>query len=190
MTNFLDKQKELVQAAAGGDIGAFRRIYDHYLHQVTCTVGRYLGPGPELEDVVQEAFVALYGSLSSVSDYDTFGGWVYRVSRNIALSHLRKSSRSIDFVALKTLRDPSNQWENLTTREALRALYLAMECLSDDHREALIMYEIEGMTLQEIADLTEASINTVASRVRRGREQLIKIVKQTRSTATESGELA
>lgn len=167
----------LIRAAADGDMAAFRQLYGRYLDQVTRTVGRYLGPGPQVEDLVQEAFIALHKSLDGVSDYEAFGGWVYRVTRNVVISHLRKTPRSVHLVELHTLREPTDQWARLTAREKVRALYAALDCLSDDQREAVIMYEIEGDTLREIADKTDTSINTIASRVRRGREQLAKIIR-------------
>ncbi len=181
----MSEEATLVKAAAAGDKQAFREIYRRYLDQVTRTVGRYLGPCPEVEDVVQEAFVELHRSLDNVSDYDAFGGWVYRVARNVAISHVRKSPSSVDFVTLQTIKEPTNQWNKLEARERVRALYAAMDCLPDQQREAVIMYEIEGNTLQEIADQTDTSINTIASRVRRGREQLLKIIKSALSTSDQ-----
>jgi RNA polymerase sigma-70 factor, ECF subfamily len=182
---------ELIKAAAAGDVKSFRKLYDRYLDQVTCTVGRYLGPGPDVEDVVQDVFVELHRSLDRVSDPDAFGGWVYRVARNVAISHGRKKSNSVNFVALQSFKEPTSQWGKLKAREKLRALYVALECLSDEQREAIIMYEIEGNTLQEIADATDTSINTIASRVRRGRKQLLKLVKRALSTSQQkTGEKA
>jgi RNA polymerase sigma-70 factor, ECF subfamily len=166
----MSDEAELIQAAAAGDMQAFRALYERYLGQVTRTVGRYLGPCPQVEDVVQEAFIELHRSLDKVADYDAFGGWVYRVARNVAISHVRKSPRAVDFVRLQTLKEPTNQFSKLEARQKVRALYAAMDCLSDKQREAVVMYEIEGHTLQEIADQTDTSINTIASRVRRGRE--------------------
>lgn len=174
----MDDEPQLIEAAAGGDMQAFRRLYDRYLDQVTRVVGRYLGPRPQVEDVVQEAFVQLYDSLENVSDYDTFEGWVYRVARNVAISHARKRRSSVDFVELQTLRAPTDQWEKLAAREKVRALYAALDCLSDKKREAVIMYEIEGKTLREIADQTDTSINTIGSRVRRGRKKLAKLIRE------------
>ena len=184
-------EAKLIEAAANGDMQAFRELYERYLDQVTRTVGRYLGPGPELEDLVQEVFVEIHRSLDRVSDPETFGGWVYRVARNRAISHGRKKSNSVNFVALQAFKEPTNQWRRLAAREKLRALYVAMDCLSEEQREAIIMYEIEGNTLQEIADRTDTSINTIASRVRRGRKQLLKIVKRVLSTSNQkTGEKA
>lgn len=185
----MKEEAKLIIAAADGDMRAFRTLYERYLGQVTRTVGRYLGPGPELEDVVQDVFVELHRSLANVSDLDAFGGWVYRIARNVAISHGRKESNSVNFVALQTFKEPTNQWRRLKAREKLRALYVAMDCLSDEQREAVVMYEVEGRTLQEIADCTDTSINTIASRVRRGRKQLLKIIKRVRSTSEiEAGE--
>lgn len=178
-----DEEADLIRAAAAGDMAAFRKLYMLYLGQVTRTVGRYLGPSSDVEDVVQDVFVELHRSLSRVSDYDAFGGWVYRISRNVAISHVRQSSSSVDFVTLQTLKEPVDQWNRLAAREKVRALYVAMDCISEEQREAIIMYEIEGNTLQEIADYTDTSINTIASRVRRGREQLLNIMKRALSTS-------
>ena len=179
----MSRESTLIEAAATGDMEAFRRLYDRYLGQVTRTVGRYLGPSSEVEDVVQEAFVELYRSLGQVSDHDAFEGWVYRVARNVAISHIRKQPKSVDFVTLQTLKEPTDHWKKLAAREKVRVLYAAMDCLSDKQREAVIMYEIEGKKLQEIADETDTSINTIGSRVRRGRKQLLKIIKRAMSTS-------
>lgn len=176
---------ELIERSTAGDMEAFRALYDRYLDQVTRTVGRYLGPRPEVEDVVQEAFVELYDSLADVSDPDAFGGWVYRIARNVAISHVRKRRKKVDLSKLQTLRAPTDQWEKLAAREKVRALYAAMDCLSDKHRQAVVMYEIEGNTLREIAEETDTSINTIASRVRRGRKKLMKLIRRSLSASEQ-----
>ncbi len=167
-----------IEAAAQGDMEAFHQIYLRYVGEVTRTVGRYMGPGSHVEDAVQEAFIELHKSLGKVSEPERFGGWVHRVARNVAISHVRKRSRSVNLVTLQALKEPTNLWRRLKAREKLRAFYAALDCLSEEQREALIMYEIEGHTLQEIADARNTSINTIASRVRRGREQMVKILKR------------
>lgn len=185
----MNDEAKLIKAAASGNIKAFRRIYDQYLDQVTRTVGRYLGPCPDVEDVVQDAFIELHKSLDNVSDYGAFEGWVYRVARNVAISHRRRKRTSVNLAKLKQLRAPVDQWNKLAAREKVRALYAAMDCLSEKKREALILYEIEGYTLQQIADETDTSINTIASRVRRGREKLLKLIRRSLATPkAEAGE--
>ena len=178
----MSPDEQLVKAAAAGDMDAFQRIYERYLDQVTRTVARYLGPCPDIEDVVQETFIELHKSLEKVSDYDAFEGWVYRVARNVAISHQRRRRTSVDLTKLQPLQAPLNQWKKLAAREKVRALYAALECLSEEKREAIILYEIEGLTLQEIADQTETSINTIASRVRRGRKKLLKLIQRSLAT--------
>ncbi|MFB6265440.1 MAG: sigma-70 family RNA polymerase sigma factor [Bradymonadaceae bacterium] len=183
----------LVERAADGDEAAFRQLYDRYLDQVTRTVGKYLGPGAPVEEVVQEVFVELYESLSSVSDPENFGGWVQRVARNVAIDHGRKQATSVDFQPLQNLRVPvegSDQWEKLTAREKLRIFRAALDSLSEVNREAVIMYEVEGLKLREIAEQTDTSINTIGSRVRRGREKLMNLVENALSSTDKQTEQA
>ena len=179
------EQEQWIRAAVEGDLKAFRKIYDAYIREVTLTVARYIGPGPEVEDVVQDVFLELHRSLPNVSDYEAFGGWVYRVARNVSISHVRQRKKSLNFVDLQTFKEPTSQWKRLAAREKIRALYVALDSLSEEQRDAIIKYEIEGNTLQEIADETETSINTVASRVRRGRGQLLKIIKRVLGTSEQ-----
>lgn len=169
---------DLIKAAASGDMAAFRQLYDRYLDQVTRTVGRYLGPCEEIQDVVQEVFIELHRSLDNISDPQAFGGWVYRVARNVSISHLRSTSTSVTLTDLKVLQEPTSQWRRLKARQKMRALYTAMNYLSGTQRDALVMYEIEGHTLQEIADITDTSVHTIASRVRRGRQQLLELIEK------------
>jgi RNA polymerase sigma-70 factor (ECF subfamily) len=172
---------KLVERASEGDETAFRRLYDRYLDQVTRTVGKYVGPGPEVEEVVQEVFVELHDSLSSVSDPESFGGWVQRIARNVAVSHLRKQPDSVNVLPLKKLHDPVesvDQWEKLAARDKLRVLNAALEALSEKHREAVIMHEIDGLKLREIAEQKDVSVNTIGSRVRRGRQRLMSLVER------------
>ena len=63
-------------------------------------------------------------------------------------------------------------WGKLEARDKLRTLYAALNELPDEYREAFILFEIEGNSLQEIAQMTDTSLNTIASRVRRSRERL------------------
>lgn len=173
----LENPKNVVEAAAGGDTEAFRKIYDGFLEDVKGVVAKYISGEAQIKDVVQKAFVEIHDSLDSVSDYDKFGSWLCQIARNTAISHYRKHSTSVDFVPLENLQSPMDEWSKLEARQKVRALYAAMDTLPDKKREALIMYEIEGLKLKEIAEQTDTSINTIGSRVRRGRKQLASKIR-------------
>lgn len=169
------EQQDLIARAQRGDMLAFRRIYDAYLRRVASQVGRLLGPSSgDIEDVVQEVFVQVHRSLPNFRGDSEFSTWLYRVTWNVTVTHLRRrpNHNPIDLPALMQFACEKELWDKLEARDKLRTLYAALDELPDEYREAFILFEIEGNSLQEIAEMTETSLNTIASRVRRSRERL------------------
>lgn len=172
-----DTESQWILRAAKGDMVAFRRIYDRYVDYVTHHVGRMMGPNYDLEDIVQEVFVQVYGSLANFRHECAFSTWLYRLARNVAIDHLRKRSKTVELADWRPLKCSSQLWAKLEARDQVRVLYAAMQKFSVENREAFILHEVEGMKLREIEELTGESINTIASRVRRTREQLRTILE-------------
>ncbi|RAL20927.1 RNA polymerase subunit sigma-24 [Lujinxingia litoralis] len=180
-----DRDAALITRAAAGDRHAFRQLYERHVGYVTHHVGRLVGPRGELEDVVQEVFVRVHRCLADYRGECAFTTWLYRVARNVAIDHLRRRKKTVSLDDWRPLRQTASAWRRLEARDQLRGLYAAMERMSLEHREAFVLYEIEGMKLREIADLTGDPLNTVASRVRRAREELRAVLE-----ATQPGERA
>lgn len=170
--------EELAQLCAQGDRGAFRVLYERHLGRVTHQVGRLMGPGGDIESVVQDVFIQVYRSLQSFRGESRFTTWLYRVTRNVTVDRLRRQPPTVALPELRGLVAPQQEWSRLTARERLKHLYAALNNLSASHREAFILYELEGKSLAEIAELTGDSLNTVASRVRRSRENLRALLEQ------------
>lgn len=168
------EQSELISRAQRGDMLAFRQLYDAYLRRVAAQVGRLLGPSSEVEDVVQEVFVQVHRSLPKFRGDSEFSTWLYRVTWNVTVTHLRRrpNHTPVDLPALMQFACEKELWGKLEARDKLRTLYAALNELPDEYREAFILFEIEGNSLQEIAQMTDTSLNTIASRVRRSRERL------------------
>lgn len=174
----IDEEQAWIAAAAGGDVAAFRRLYDRHFDFVTRTVSRVMGPGADLEDVVQEVFVHVFRSLQSYRNESKFTTWLYRLTYNVTISHLRRMPRMVELADWRPLREPISAWNKLEARDMCRVLYAALEQVPDDHREAFLMFEIEGMKLREIAELTGEPLPTIAARVRRTRERMQQVVEQ------------
>lgn len=176
-----DAEATRIRRAAGGDMEAFRQLYDDHVDYVTHHIGRLLGPRTEVEDAVQEVFVRVHGALEGYRGECKFSTWLYRVTRNVAIDHLRrrKDTKMISLDDWRPLRASGSSWKRLEARDQLRGLYAAMEKLKVEYREAFILYEVEGMKLREIAELTDMPIGTTASRVRRAREQLRAVLEST-----------
>jgi RNA polymerase sigma-70 factor (ECF subfamily) len=169
-------EERWIAAAAMGDMVAFRALYDRYHKRVIAQVGRMIGPGADVDDVVQEVFVQVYRSLGSFEGQSRFSTWLWRLTWNVSANHLRRNRRPMDVYMLRQLHQSPDAWNRLEARDLNRVLHAALEQVGEEAREAFILYEVEGMGLQEIADLTGQSLNTIASRVRRTREKLAALL--------------
>lgn len=166
-------------------MGAFRALYDRNVSRVRGQVGRLVGPGAEVDDVVQEVFVQMHRSLGSFRGESNFSTWLYRLTWNVAVSHLRKRRPVVDLESIRQLQLSTEDWKRLEARDQVKVLYAALEQVSDAGRDAFLLYHVEGLTLQEIADLDGSSINTIAARVRRTRERVAAVL--TRAARVPSG---
>lgn len=176
-----------VEAAQEGDMEAFRKLYDRFLPYVRRHVGRLLGPGWEVDDVVQEVFVEVYDGLDGFEFRSKFKTWLYRVTRNVAISHMRGQTETVDLGDLQPLRANARTLSKIEARDQVRALYTVLEQCKPESREAFVLHEVEEMKLREIAELTDTSINTIASRVRRTREKLRTFLES--KLAEETGDV-
>lgn len=168
---------ELARAAAGGDRHACRALYGATFRRVHGQVGRLLGWTPAVEDVVQEVYLEVFRSLASYHGDSAFTTWLFRVTYNVAVSHLRRQARKpIELAPIKELSAAVNQ-PDFDARRQVRALYEALEDEPAESRECFVLYELEGLSLKEVAGLTSCALNTVASRIRRTRERLGRLLE-------------
>lgn len=169
-------EQQWIAAAASGDMAAFRALYDRYRLRVIAQVGRMIGPGADVDDVTQEVFVQVYRSLGSFAGESRFSTWLFRITWNVTSNWIRRHRRPLDLTQLRLLDTPTDTWSQLEARDMARVLHAALEEVGEDAREAFVLHELEGMTLQQIAELTGNSINTIAARVRRTRERVAQIL--------------
>lgn len=168
----LEEERAMIARAAAGDPAAFRWIYDRHLQQVIRHVARVVGVASEVEDVVQDVFIQLHRSLPNFRGDSKLSTWLYRLTWNVSVTHIRRRRNVVELSALRALRLSHDEWNRLEARDRCKTLSAALDRLSQDAREAFLLHEVEGMKLREISELTGDSINTVAARVRRARTRL------------------
>jgi RNA polymerase sigma-70 factor, ECF subfamily len=189
---------ECVDAAKGGDRRAFEEIYRRLNKRIAHRLAYLLGPGTTVEDLLQETFLRAYRKLSSFRGQCPFEHWLVRIAGNLAASHYRK--RSVRNLLLwqraEAVDDvPSPGALVDSVYPDLRAVYWGLSGLSSRLRETIVLFELEGLTLAEIAKELGISVNTAASRLRRGRAKLRKRLEELgyqpmlRSSALISGEI-
>ena len=166
---------DLVARCQSGSEPAFRALYHRAAPRVHVWLVRLLGPRPDVLDVLQEVFVQVHRSIGGFRGESSFTAWLHRVTINVAYSYLRRAEpKSVPLPEIETTDNAVDDEGRLIARSELRALYRAMDGLSPDKRIAFALYELEGLSLKEIASLTGAGVPTVAARLRRARIAVIE----------------
>jgi RNA polymerase sigma-70 factor (ECF subfamily) len=129
----------------------------------------------DLEDLCQEVFVVVHRRLPEFEGRSSLRTWIYEIARRSALAHGRSRARrpGHDADASPELADPQRGPDaNLEHGRELRWLEAALTRLSEEKREAFVLYELEEMTLAEVAEAQGCALNTVHYRVTTAREEL------------------
>jgi RNA polymerase sigma-70 factor (ECF subfamily) len=141
-----------IRAVAAGDQDAFARLYADYVRMVHAIVlGRV--PHRDVDDLVQDVFLAAYTRLSELRDPAAFGGWIATIARNRATDHLRRSHEQEQLPAELPGGDPIEA-DTFAVLDVVRTL-------PEAYRDTLLMRLVEGMSGAEIAGrsgLTPASV--------------------------------
>lgn len=175
--------EELARAAARGDEEAFARLVTLHEKRVYALTLRITGNQEDALDAAQEAFLSAWRGLPNFRGDAGFSTWLYRLTSNAAIDHLRKNRRqrgeaSLDDEALgvdAVDAAPSLQEraESVELREAVRR---SMGELSWEHREVLDLREYQELSYEEISARLGVDLGTVKSRISRARGALRKIL--------------
>jgi len=172
------RDQQLVQATLDGEKQAFGQLVERYQDRVFNTLLRVLGNREDARDTVQEAFVQAFVKLDSFRGDAQFYTWLYRIAMNLALSkrRRRKPTESLDATKEHIGDEPAGQQptaaQTLIERERAEQLQQALLTLNDEHRQILVLRELEACSYDEIAEILEMPVGTVRSRLFRARLQL------------------
>lgn len=170
----IEIEQDTLEQAAGGDIDAFRRIYDSFSAFVYNVALRVTNNSADAEEVTQDVFLKVYRKLEGFQFRSAFKTWLYRITVNTAINYYRRSVRQYqdrvdyDDVA-ETLPGQSSAAENAIQNEFETRLNGLLKLLSPEYKACLILREIEGLSYEEIASALNIPVNTVRSRLKRAR---------------------
>lgn len=172
---------ELVTAAQQGDQAAFGALVEKYQAMAYSLAFRMLGDSEDAADAVQDAFLNAWRALGSFQGQSAFSTWLYRLTSNACIDFLRRAKRRAAVSMTVTDEDedaphetevPDERWSperELERSEAHRAIHAGLAALSAEHREVLVLRELEGLSYQEIAQALGLEEGTVKSRIARAR---------------------
>jgi len=176
-----ERERALLEAAQGGERAAFGGIVQIYMQRAYYAALRLVGNHEDAQDVSQEAFVRAYRHLADFDVDRPFYPWFYRILRNLCINHLRKKSRRGYSISLDG--DEENPGPPIPTAdpdpsvlaergETVDRLWREVAGLSPEHREIVLLREMEDLSYQEIADTLDVPIGTVMSRLHAARKEL------------------
>ncbi len=155
---------------------SFPALYQEHFAFVWRNLRRLGVPEAGLRDAAQDVFLVVHRRLSEFEGRGSLQAWLYSILRRVAADHRRLIRRKglsnpehADDIADTDELDPEHQ---AVRGEALRTLLRLLEGLDEDKREALILVDLEGMTVPEVAVAVGSNVNTVYSRLRAARQQM------------------
>ena len=162
----------------GASVDAVDELYDAYAADVLRWARRLAGPTADIEDMVHDVFVVALQRAFTFQGGATVRTWLFRITHHVVRDRMRRGflrgllfrRRQDEMVA--ALPAPATPHQELERHEEHERLYRALDRLSDNYRTALILYEIDGLSSDEVAELTGVSVGAVWVRLHRGRAKL------------------
>jgi RNA polymerase sigma-70 factor, ECF subfamily len=169
----------LVKRTVEGDLGAFEELVELHREPVVRVAARIVG-SQDAEDVSQDAFLRAFHRLPGFRGDAPFRSWLLRITHNAALDHLAR--RRAEPVAPETFdaseesaqRPPA---ERLEVRERIERLERKLRGLSPQHRVVLVLRDAEGLSYEEIAEITDTPLGSVKGRLHRARREFIDMLR-------------
>jgi RNA polymerase sigma factor (sigma-70 family) len=185
----------LVRRCISGDAVAWDEIVQRYHRRIYNICYRFAGSSDDAQDLTQEVFIRMYRTLNS---YDVGRGafmtWVTTLTRNLLVDHFRKTKHdrltdSLDATASdhpdamplseRIPDDGPAPDSGVQSRETRDAVHQALQKLSPELREAVILRDLQDMDYREIATVLKVPEGTVKSRINRGRAELARLLQRT-----------
>jgi RNA polymerase sigma-70 factor (ECF subfamily) len=175
-----DDDRRLIAECLGGRRDAYGELVSRYQARLYNAALRLVQSPDDAADVVQDAFLNAFLSLHTFKGDAEFFTWLYRITFNTAISLKRKKrpALSLDTHSGEGGIEPDDPSEYVKPGAAIersedeKKLGEAIERLSPEHREVLLMKDIDGLKYEEIADLLRVPIGTIRSRLHRARLEL------------------
>ena len=167
-------EAELLTRVVSGDREAFDAVMRNHQDRVFSVCFRILGDRERALDATQDTFLTVFRKAGQFQGRSAVGTWIYRIAVNTCYDQLRRAQRRPS-EALPDVDPADPAAEEAMESAALRPeIEVALAQLPPDFRNAVVLSDLEGMSLPEVAEILGVPIGTVKSRVFRGRRLLAK----------------
>jgi len=177
--------RELVELARGGDLRAYDELVQRYQQRIYSLIYHMTSNHEDAGDLSQDVFVKAWQALKSFKGDSSFYTWIYRIAVNRTINHLKTRRQRTTHVSLNDLDVQAEHDQELVElashrtprrdvalRELQERLNEAMMKLSEEHRTVVTLYDVQGLSHDEIARIVGCNPGTVRSRLFYARQQL------------------
>jgi RNA polymerase sigma-70 factor (ECF subfamily) len=179
----------LVRRAQSGDEAAFREIVEHYQSKVFSIIHGIVRQRNDVEDIAQQVFAKVYFSLRNFDFRSSLITWIYKITVNECFDYLRKkkvrklvyeSDLSEDEVRRVENTEPSVDRTTPADESLARHDYVLklLARVSEEERNLLLLKEVEGHSVEELAEMTGMNENTIKVKLFRARQKLVKAAQR------------
>jgi len=167
-------------------IEAYELLVKRFKDPLMNYVFRFVGNKDVASDIVQDTMIKFYLNKDSYKSFAKFSTWIYTIAGNLARNELKRRKRRVIFslnnhdddqelqVEDKSFVAPDRATDNSISREMVEK---ALKKVKPVYREVVVLRDVQGLSYEEVAEITKLSIGTVKSRINRGRKQLQKLLK-------------
>ncbi len=177
-------EAELIERARTGDTGAFGILVERYQRRVVGVAMAVVHDQEDALELAQETFVRAFENVGKFESRSSFSTWLYRIAANIAIDFRRRERRHPtmrgDEAEIELQRLPSklgNAFKETQRGEMAERIRRALDQLTPEHRAAILLREVEGLSYDEISDVLQCPRGTVMSRLHYARNHLRAILK-------------
>ena len=174
----MENEKEIIQRAIAGDQMAYRMLYQVHERAVRGRVSGYFTWKADVDDVVSESFQKAFSALSAFDTSREFRPWLLTIATRTALDHLssiQREDHKKEGSVTAELTDTTPE-EEIINDEVHQRLMQYIEELPSLYKDVMIKYMIEELEYEEIAKELDLELNTVRTRIRRGKQHLAKMM--------------
>lgn len=171
----------LARRAAAGHTDAWETIVDRYGERIYNVALQFAPSRDEAEDLTQDVFLKLYRNLRRYRGDVPFAGWILRVSRNLCIDRYRSRRRErahtvVSDELLETLPSSDDPEVTAHRRRRYEAVHQALADMEEEHAESVLLKDLQGWSLEEVAVYHDVPVGTVKSRLHRARRELAERV--------------
>ncbi len=153
---------------------AFSIIFSRHSSRIFAYCRRFIGNKEEAQDIFQETFLRFHQSASKDREMTNVPAFILRIARNLCVNYKKREKQSVSFEDFM-VADSSSETES-EKNEMMDLIKNALETLPDDYKEPLILREYNGLSYNEISDITGQSLANVKIRIHRAKQRIKDIL--------------